>query len=490
MIYKNVYNKRGIEPKNIQSPFELHELFFSITDPKGIILTGNDVFQRVAKMKKEEMIGKPHNIIRHPDVPRAIFKAVWDTIKKGQPFIGYVKNMAADGSYYWVLAAIYPVKNEEGKITKYISIRLKPSSKIFELIPDLYKEILEVELKNDMDTALEYLSKKLKELGYNSYDEFSKKAFFEEILNRENMLKKDSLESCKIDLSVVNSENSDFIDILCSLQTGFHRINRYFNEVFGKVSLFLNLNDELNKKSKFIYELAEDIRLLSLNASIESYKVKKEGVSFSTLSHEMRKNAELSERKIVQMSNLIEDTKKDIEDIGFNILTSKLTIEMITFFIKEMITNIAQTKIEEEKKRDIINNINELFNLLVTYSKNLAKNVYTSKSKLRSILYNIQELNVMINRLDFIHINGLIESAHTKDDGGGFTIIFSQMLKLIEAAKNEIINLENSITDATEENLTVNLITQVAQQKIIKIKKEYGEILNAYKDKDNKKAIA
>jgi len=78
--------------------------------------------------------------------------------------------------------------------------------------------------------------------------------------------------------------------------------------------------EELNKKSKFIYELAEDIRLLSLNASIESYKVKKEGVSFSTLSHEMRKNAELSERKILQLSEIIEDTKKDIEDIGFNIL--------------------------------------------------------------------------------------------------------------------------------------------------------------------------
>ncbi len=479
-MYKNVYNKRGIEPKNIESPFGLDELFFSITDPKGVILTGNDVFQKVAKMEREELIGKPHNVIRHPDMPRVIFKAVWDTIKAGKPFVGYVKNMAKDGSYYWVLAAIYPVMDEEGQILRYISIRLKPSSSIFELIPNLYKQILQVEIKEGMEEAAAFMQEKLKELGFENYEEFSKKAFFEEIKSREEILASNEMQSCQVDLTTVNEENADFIDILCNLQTLFYRINRYFNEIFHKVELFLNLNEELNKKSKFIYELAEDIRLLSLNASIESYKVKKEGVSFSTLSHEMRKNAELSERKIVQMSSLIDDTKKDIEDIGFNILTSKLIIEMITFFIKEMIQNLSNTTVTEEKKQEVINNINELFNLLSDYSQKLAQNVYVTKSKLRSIFYNIQELNVMINRLDFIHINGLIESAHTKEDGGGFNIIFSQMLKLIEAAKQEIINLETSILSADEENLSVNLITDIAQQKINKIQKNYGEILKAY----------
>ncbi len=473
-MYKNLYNKRGIEPKNIESPFDLSELFFSITDPKGVILTGNDVFVRVSKMSKEELIGKPHNVIRHPDMPRAIFKAVWDTIKAGKPFVGYVKNMAKDGSYYWVLAAIYPVMNDEGEIEKYISIRLKPSSQIFERIPELYRELLEYELKNDMDAALELLGKKLKELGFESYEEFSKRAFFEEVQSREKLIKSDDNVNCQVDLSNVIAENAEFIDLLCNLETVFFRINRYFNEIFGKVNLFLNLNEELNKKSKFIYELAEDIRLLSLNASIESYKVKKEGVSFSTLSHEMRKNAELSERKILQLSDIIEDTKKDIEDIGFNILTSKLVIEMITFFIKEMIQNLSRMSVEDTRQKEVIENLKNLFALLVHYSQNLSTNIDASKSQLRSMFYNIQELNVLINRLDFIHINGLIESAHTKDDGGGFTIIFSQMLKLIEAAKNEIINLETSIANANEENLTVNLITDVAQQKIARLQKRYS----------------
>ncbi len=481
MIYKNEYNKRGIEPKNIESPFELDELFFSITDPKGVILTGNDVFQRVAKFTRDELIGKPHNIIRHPDMPRAIFKAVWETIKSGKPFVGYVKNMAKDGSYYWVLAAIYPVMNEEEKkIEKYISIRLKPTSQIFKIIPDLYKKIKEIEIRDGMDAGLEYLQQRLKELGFQNYEEFSKKAFFEEVQNREKLLSKTKSQTCQVDLSVVTAENMDFIDALCDLQTFFYRINRYFNEIFAKVELFLNLNEELNKKSKFIFELAEDIRLLSLNASIESYKVKKEGVSFSTLSHEMRKNAEMSEHKIMQMSSIIEDTKTDVEDIGFNILTSKLIIDMITFFIKEMIHNLSDSSISQEQKAEVANNINELTMLLNNYTNKLVGNIYSTKRKLRSIHYNIQELNVMINRLDFIHINGMIESAHTKDLEGGFTIIFSQMLKLIEAAKTEIINLETNIQEAHEENLTLDLISEVASYRIAKVRQHFKEVLMQY----------
>ena len=475
-MYSHNYNKRGIEPKNIESPFGIDELFFSITDPKGVILTGNDVFQKVAKMERDELIGKPHNIIRHPDMPRAIFKAVWQTIQAKKPFVGYVKNMAKDGTYYWVLAAIYPVIDEKGAIQKYISIRLKPSSNLFEMIPSFYKELLEYEYQHGMDKAFQYLQQRIKEMGFSSYEEFAKKAFFSEIQSREKILKH-QVNICQVDISRVILQNMEFIEILCTLETLFSRINRYFSEVFNKVNLFLNLNEELNKKSKFIFELAEDIRLLSLNASIESYKVKKEGVSFSTLSHEMRKNAELSERKIIQMNKLINETKKDIEDIGFNILSSKLIIEMIVFFLKEMIENLAAQKIEEWKKTEITSNISYLFNLLAYYSKSLSQNIYLTKSKLRSIFYNIKELNVMINRLDFIHINGLIESAHTEREGGGFNIIFSQMLKLIEMAKREIINLETSIANASEENLTVSNIIDIAHEKIEKIKKRYGDIL-------------
>src|SRR4051812_27090860 len=95
-----------ITPRDVESPFGIEELFYSTTDRKGVILHGNDVFVRVSKHARERLVGSPHNIIRHPDMPRAAFRLVWETILSGSPVVAYVKNMAANGDYYWVTALI------------------------------------------------------------------------------------------------------------------------------------------------------------------------------------------------------------------------------------------------------------------------------------------------------------------------------------------------------------------------------------------------
>jgi aerotaxis receptor len=475
-IHKSIYNKRGIDTKNIESKFEINELFFSTTDTKGIILSGNEVFQRVAKFPKEELIGKPHNLIRHPDMPRAVFKAVWTTIKQKKPFVGYVKNMAKDGSYYWVLACIYPMFDKKGNIKKYLSIRIKPSSKIFEIIPSFYKKILQYEIREGMDKAVEFLAKEIKKLGFESYEDFSKKAFLEEVGSREKQVSSNKIALCSGN-DIVFDKEDNFADNLCTLQTNFFRLSRYFNEIYDKIGFFLNVNANLNEKSNFVFHLAEEIRLLSLNASIKSYKIKKEGVSFSTLSQEMRKNAEYSEKQIVKMTKLINQTNKDIETISFNILSCKLQIDMIVYFLKEMLSKVTKKFFSSEEKEETIKNIGDLFELLKMYSKQLASNIYEAKSKLRNIYYNIKNLNVLINRLDFIHINGLIESAHSKNESS--TIIFSQMLKLVEAAKNQIIDLEQNITAAKEENLSIDIITNLIEEKIYKLEKRSNKFIAA-----------
>ena len=86
-------------PQPIESPFAINEVFFSKTDTKGIIEYGNRVFYTTAKYTPQELIGKPHSIVRHPDMPKAVFKLLWDYIKADKPFAGYVKNLAKDGSY-------------------------------------------------------------------------------------------------------------------------------------------------------------------------------------------------------------------------------------------------------------------------------------------------------------------------------------------------------------------------------------------------------
>ncbi len=108
------------------------------TDAKGIIRFSNDEFAKVAEFDKEELVGKNHNIVRHPDMPKAAFKDLWDTVKKGEVWQGYVKNKTKSGGYYWVYATIYPFKDKEGNQC-YLSVRRKPSRENVEKFTQLYK---------------------------------------------------------------------------------------------------------------------------------------------------------------------------------------------------------------------------------------------------------------------------------------------------------------------------------------------------------------
>jgi aerotaxis receptor len=112
----------------------------SETDEKGIIRFANDEFCKYAGYSLDELLGKPHNIVRHPDMPRAAFKDLWDTIKSGKRWRGFVKNRAKDGRYYWVFATVYPFTSCDGS-KGYISCRRKISQMEKEKYEALYKKM-------------------------------------------------------------------------------------------------------------------------------------------------------------------------------------------------------------------------------------------------------------------------------------------------------------------------------------------------------------
>ncbi len=100
----------------------------SQTDAKGIIKFASDDFCTVAEYDVQELIGKPHSIVRHPDMPKAAFKDLWDTVKQGKTWTGFVKNRSKTGKCYWVYATVYPYTDEKGD-SGYISCRTKIASR-------------------------------------------------------------------------------------------------------------------------------------------------------------------------------------------------------------------------------------------------------------------------------------------------------------------------------------------------------------------------
>ncbi len=120
-------------------PFGFDELFYSRTDERGVLIAGNQVFQRIAGHPWERLIGAPHRIVRHPDTPRGLFWLMWSRLKAGKPIGAYVKNQSADGRFYWVFAVATPVEG------CYLSVRIKPSSAQFAKVRALYSALKQEE---------------------------------------------------------------------------------------------------------------------------------------------------------------------------------------------------------------------------------------------------------------------------------------------------------------------------------------------------------
>lgn len=167
--------KHPIPPTSVERVMREDDFIVSKTDTKGRITYGNRIFIEFSGYSEQELIGSQHNIIRHPDMPRGVFKFLWDTIQAKQECFAYVKNLAKDGSFYWVFANVTPSFGKDGEITGYFSVRRKPSSEGVRTMTGIYRDMLEIERRagpRDAPAAsLKYLTDLLAEKGA-SYEEF------------------------------------------------------------------------------------------------------------------------------------------------------------------------------------------------------------------------------------------------------------------------------------------------------------------------------
>ncbi|SIO21425.1 PAS domain-containing protein [Vannielia litorea] len=165
-------------PRSGEAPFDLGEVFYSRTDDRGVIQSGNYVFQRVAAYAWEELLGAPHRTIRHPDMPKALFRVFWEELNAGKVTAAYVNNRAKDGLNYWVFALVAPCKGG------YLSARIKPSSKLFDRVRALYEGLLAAERAGtSIEDNARALHDGLNSLGYDDYDAFVVDAVAEELMS-------------------------------------------------------------------------------------------------------------------------------------------------------------------------------------------------------------------------------------------------------------------------------------------------------------------
>ncbi|MDD2266051.1 PAS domain-containing protein [Sulfuricurvum sp.] len=158
-------------PTQLERMLNADEFIVSKTDGHGKILYGNKIFIKISGYEESELIGSPHSILRHPDMPKIVFKLLWDRIKNKEEIFAYVKNLCKDGSYYWVFANVTATLELNGNIRDFHSVRRKPSAKAMSVIPALYTQLISAEHSGGVEASKVLLDKILNEKGI-SYDEF------------------------------------------------------------------------------------------------------------------------------------------------------------------------------------------------------------------------------------------------------------------------------------------------------------------------------
>jgi len=179
-----VEKRQEFRPESGEAPFESGEIFFSRTNKRGIIQSGNYIFRRVAHYEWDQLLGGPHKLIRHPDMPKGVFQLFWDTLNRGETIGAYVKNKAKDGLHYWVFAVAMPFHDG------FLSVRIKPSSDVLEIIDAEYANLLLAEQKDGIkpSESAKILLERINALGFADYTSFESHCLMRELAARDKAI--------------------------------------------------------------------------------------------------------------------------------------------------------------------------------------------------------------------------------------------------------------------------------------------------------------
>ncbi|MCC5914100.1 MAG: PAS domain-containing protein [Balneolaceae bacterium] len=415
------------EPINMESPFTYDELFFSVTDPKSTITYANDVFVRISKYEPQEVIGQLHKLIRHPEMPRSVFKIFWDLLKSNRPVAAYVKNMAKDGTFYWVMALAFPCDGG------YLSIRLKPGSDLFRKVENIYRDTLafekEQEKLTDKKKALhaseEFLIEKLNEEGFSDYHQFMWSALQTEMTFREDQLKTigDSVQS-----ECSNKDLTELKELLTS--------------VVASLDSLKEIHETLMEHSGYLISLARSIMLLSLNAQVGSSKLTQNDLSLSVVAEKMGEQSFDGEEKLREMQNNVHGLSELIGEISFDTISAKLQVEMTINFLEEL---AGGSKNNDHALITSDDSIRILYSSFMPGIQNVIDHIGELPVYLRKLMSGVKAVERFLLVLKFIHITGKVEVARMDEEANSFSTTFQELIREVNAAEKRLNILSNLI---------------------------------------------
>ncbi|MCC6174027.1 MAG: PAS domain S-box protein [Chloroflexi bacterium] len=428
-------------PRAEERPFDVDEIFFSTTDHKGIIRSGNRVFTRVSGYTRQDMIGQPHNLIRHPDMPRSVFQLFWEELGVGRPIAAYVKNMARDGAYYWVMATVVAVPGG------YLSVRIKPSTPYFDTARGVYAELLAIERQVEagsprrrheaMTAARARLLEHLNQAGFADYDTFMRTALLAEVKQRETM-------GLRLEAGQPGSIRPSADRRLASILDTCSALASFLGTLVRRLDAYAALNATLAEKVRFILDLAEDVRLFSLNGLLAATRIGNGAAGLEAVASLMQTRFE---RSAPIFRALTDDVVASVDLLGslfFPVAATRLQADALLAFVYELLEDRAD-------ERDLVGDLWALGDAVAGGIGGLGAALDGLDQRQRALARHTEHISGALREMRALGVSGRIEAARVTE-AEGFITLFQAMDAHLTTARREIDELAKatSLTFARE----------------------------------------
>jgi len=323
----------AVQPTGVEHLIGPDELFFSTTDRRGVIRSGNSVFVRVSHYSLDELTGSPHSLVRHPDMPAGAYRLMWDRLLAGRPMGAYVKNLARDGSYYWVFATITPLG--EG----FLSVRMAPGvAGVLGPVKGLYaqvraaeQEAAEVQRLDRRAVAVlgaQWIEEGLRGLGFAGYDDFLLAALPAEIAARGRLVT-DSFARSRV--------RGPLADLLA----GAVALEARLGELVHRLEAYQQLSEQLVRASARMLTMTHRLDQAVGAARRASEEVADTAPVLLNVATVMAGPMRGAVESIEQLASRLDTLRADIAALRFRIALAVLHNDMVAAFVAEVVDGTA-----------------------------------------------------------------------------------------------------------------------------------------------------